>query len=885
MIAPQSTLAQYRIEAMIGAGGMGEVYKAVDSRLGRVVALKILPAQLSESRQRVRRFLQEAKAASSLNHPNILTVYDAGEADVAANGEGPREHVHFIATELVEGSTLRDLIHRERAPLKRIVGYLAQAADGLAKAHQAGIVHRDLKPDNIMVTSDGFAKVLDFGLAKLVEAREEASTAPERTRDGFILGTVAYMSPEQALGKPVDHRSDIFSFGAILYEAAARRQPFAADSDPNTLYRIAHEDPPPLSGLPVELERLITRSMSKDANERIQSMKDVALELRDINRSYDNLRLRTMPKLRVRLWPLAWVAIAVAAVIAGIAAGYRMRLHRAAAALPVRFAISPPENTVFTGVPNSASALQFALSPDGRRMVFVSSQQGKPSMLWLREMDAVEARPIGGTENALYPFWSPSNDAVAFFANNKLKRVSIKGGEAITLCDAFGGRGGSWGDGTILFYSPASGGSVLRVAAAGGEPATALPLDRSRDELLQRWPFFLPDGRRFLYVSKSGTAGRGSEVYAADVTSKASHFVTRSDSNAQFAPPNRVVFMRNGSLYSQEVDRDIRPRGEPVLVQRHVGFAPLIDLGAFSTSNSDTIAYAPWVNPQRKLTVLDRTGRILSTVSEGGDWGTTQLSVAENKAVLTRADPDVGNLDLWSVDVARGVATRMTSTDADENHGVLSPDGKSVAFDSNAAGQEDLYLLHLDSGQTERLTKSEFAVRPWCWTPDGSSIVYIVRHPKNGGDLWLYPVAKRGSPRPLVTTPFYETEASVSPDGRWIAYTSNDEGRDQIYVQRFPDGGERYQVSLDGGVLAKWSAGMRELFFVNGKDELCAVNIRRSDSKFEATPPSVLFHLPGLIAPQAFVTSYEVLSDGRFLMTVTPQDAPARTIHVAMSAN
>ena len=880
MIAPESTIAQYRIEGMIGAGGMGEVYRAVDSRLGRVVALKILPAQLSDNRERVRRFLQEAKAASSLNHPNILTVYDAGEADVASNGDRA-QHVHFIATEMLEGSTLRDVIHRDRAPLKRIVGYLAQAAEGLAKAHQAGIVHRDLKPENIMVTADGFAKVLDFGLAKLIETRQEASTVPDRTREGLILGTVAYMSPEQAQGKAVDHRSDIFSFGAILYEAAARKQAFAGDSEPNTLYRITHEDPPPLSGLPIELDRLITRSMTKEPNERIQSMKDVALELRDISQSYDGLRVRTTPRLRLRFRPLAWIAIA-AALIAGIVAGTFIR-QRPPSPLPIRFAISPPENTVFTGVPNSASALQFALSPDGRKIVFVASQQGKPSMLWLREMDSVAARPIAGTEDALYPFWSPANDAVAFFAKNKLKRISIKGGEAITLCEAAGGRGGTWGDRTILFYGSASGGALMSVSADGGEPAVALPLDRAGGEIVQRWPYFLPDGKRFVYLS-NGT-NHGTNIRAADLASKTSRVVVRSDSNAQFAPPNRLVFMRNGSLYSQDLGRDLGPGGEPVLIERRVGFAPLIDLGAFSTSNSKTIAYAPWVNPQRKLSLLDRSGRIVATAGEGADWGTTQLSVSQGKAVLTRADPDVGNLDLWSVDVDRGVASRMTSSDADENHGVLSPDGKLLAFDSNVSGQEDLYLLHLDTGQTERLTRSEFAVRPWCWSPDGRFIVYMVRQSKNGGDLWLYPVAERGRPRPLIVTPFYETEASVSPDGRWIAYTSNDEGRDQIYVQPFPAGGVRYQVSRDGGAAAKWSADARELFFVNSKDEMCSAKIRRSDAKFEAATPSTLFHLPGLIASQAFVTAYEVLPDGRFLMTVTPQEAPPRTIDVAMNQN
>ena len=870
-IAPDTPIANYRIETLISAGGMGEVYKAVDVRLGRPVALKILPRELSHSRERIRRFLQEAKAASSLNHPNILTVYDAGEA----NG------VHFIATELVVGSTLRDLIHRDKVPLKRVVGYLAQAADGVAKAHQAGIIHRDLKPANIMVTNDGFAKVLDFGLAKLTETREEQSTAVDRTREGLILGTVAYMSPEQAQGQHVDQRSDVFAFGAILYEAGARKQAFSGASEPEILHRIVHEDPEPLVNVPLEFDRVVSRAMAKNPDERIQSMKDLALELRDIASTFDSLKVQTRARRRAKLawW---WMPALVAVTIVAGGIGYILN-RNAPQTHPLRFAIAPPERTSFTSTSNSASALQFAVSPKGNAIAFVAAPAGGHQMLWLRDLASVEARPIEGTEGAYFPFWSPDGDALGFFANGKLKRVNLTGGAPIILADSSDPRGGSWSREAVILFAPNGTGPLYRVPAAGGEATPATALDSTRRERAQRWPSFLPDGSRFIYLSLSGDATPRA-IYTGSLGSKVVQKVAKSDGNAQFVPPDELLFVHRGSLFSLRIDPDsLRSKGEPTLIERDIGFAPSILYASFSAPRRDLIAYARWVNPNRKLTWIDRQGRQAATVSEGADWGASFLSLHGQHVLLNRAEADTGNLDLWDIDLARGVGSRLTTDESDENHGMYSPDGSALAYTSNRAGAFDLYLKKSGERGDHRLATAEGFIALTDWSRDGRFIVYFDRTPATGGDIWY--IADGGSPRPFLKTQFYESQAVLSPDGRWIAYESDQSGRDEIYVQPFPAGGTAYRVSVEEGYVPRWSSDGRELFFVTSNGEIASARVTSSASAFSTAVPTVLFRIPGVVPAQpAFHPWYAVAPDGRFLMVITPADHPTASITVAMNA-
>ena len=846
---------------------MGEVYRAMDTRLGRYVALKVLPAELSQSRLRIRRFLQEAKAASSLNHPNILTVFDAGEA-----GE-----LHFIVSELIAGNTLRDLIHRDHVALKRLVEYLAQAADGIAKAHAAGIIHRDLKPDNIMVTADGFAKVLDFGLAKLTEGPDEMVTIPDRTREGVIIGTAAYMSPEQAQGKSIDHRSDIFSFGAILYEAAGRKRPFAGPSDPDTLHQIIHDEPAPLAGIPTELDRLITRALAKDPEERIQSMKDVALELRDISRSYDSLRVRTAVRRRVSLRGSTWMAIAAIAFIAGAGIGYRIRRSPAGGNEPIRFAITPPERTTFTATPNSSTALQFAVSPSGKSIAFVASGPSSKPLLWVRDLGSVEARPLNGTEGAWFPFWSPEGTALGFFADGKMKRISIGGGAPAVLTDASDPRGGTWSRDGVILYAPAIAGPIYRIPEGGGDPAPATALNAARHERGHRWPHFLPDGKHFVYLSLGPSRG----IYAGTLGSLESRPVLNGiASNVEYVLPGELLFIRGGGLYAQAIDdRTLHAVGDPVLIEQHIGYAPTLYYGSFSASPHDLIAYASRVNPNRQLTLFDRHGQALGTATEPADWGTASLSVLGDKAVMTRADVDSASLDLWLVDLTRRIASPLTSDPADENHPVWSPDGSEIVYTSNRDGLPDLYVKNVAGSQRDRLLAKTNAGVPTSWTSDGRYIIYWDRTPDTGMDLWLVSSHDQSAPRSLLRTRFNEADGAVSHDSRWLAYSSTDSGRDEVYVQPFLREGPRYQVSSSGGTAPRWSADGRELFYVTAGGEIAAVRITANKTRFETTAPTTLFRIPGVInSPPTFRIAYDVTNDGRFLMNVTPAETSVATI-------
>ena len=874
-IAPDTTIDNYRVESLISAGGMGEVYKAVDVKLGRAVALKVLPPELSHSRERIRRFLQEARAASSLNHPNILTVYDAGEA----NG------VHFIATELVVGSTLRDLIHRDRVPLKRITGYLAQAADGVAKAHQAGIIHRDLKPANIMVTNDGFAKVLDFGLAKLTESADDQSTYPDRTREGLILGTVAYMSPEQAQGQPVDQRSDVFAFGAILYEAGARKQAFAGATDPEILHRIIHEDPTPLDNVPAEFDRIVTRAMAKNPDERIQSMKDLALELRDIASTFDTLKVQTSRRLS-RSARSRWLTAAIfTAVVVAAAAGGYLLIPKSTARQPLRFAIMPPERTTFATTSNSASALQFAVSPKGDTIAFVARPESGRQMIWLREFDSVDAHPLEGTEGAYFPFWSPNGDALGFFGDEKLKRISLHGGAPVILADAPDPRGGTWSREGVILLSGNTVGVLARVPAAGGEATPALAIDASRKERGQRWPFFLPDGKRFLYLSLTDDAARRTVCAASLGASVRPLVITKADGNSEFVAPDQLLFVRKGTLYSQRLNpRTLRPEDDPILVEREIGFAPSILYASFSAASDDVTAYAKWVNPNRKLTWLDRQGQEAATVSEPADWGASFISLRGDHALLNRTEPNTANLDLWDIDLSRGVGSKLTTDESDDNNGFFSPDGTMLAYTSNRAGAFDLYLRKAGDREGHLLVKTEGGASLTDWTSDGRYLVYHDRSQKTQGDIWVLPIAERGPPHPFLRTPFYESYGVVSPDGYWMAYSSDESGRDEVYVQPFPNGGKSYRVSVNGGHVPHWSSDGHELFFVTPAAEIASVRVSATGSTFSCSVPTMLFRIPGLVGAQpAFHPWYAVAPDGRFLMVITPKDRPAASITVSMN--
>jgi Tol biopolymer transport system component len=633
--------------------------------------------------------------------------------------------------------------------------------------------------------------------------------------------------------------------------------------------------------VPAEFDRVVTRAMAKNPDERIQSMKDLALELRDIASTFDSLRVQTRARRRAKSTRSVVALIVIPAIIAA-AAGYL--LHRPKPITqPLRFAIAPPENATFTSTSNSASALQFALSPKGNVIAFVAARDGGPPMVFLRDFASVDGHPIAGTEGAYFPFWSPETDAIGFFADGKLKRISIAGGPPVVLADALDPRGGSWSrDGTIVF-SAGTVGPLLRVPATGGEVTPALKLDRPRHERSQRWPFFLPDGKRFIYLSLNGDAVPRA-IYQGELGSDSVRQVIKADGSAQFVAPDELFFVRKGSLYSQRLDPDtLAAKAQALLVERDIGFAPSIQYASFSAASDGVLAYAPWVNPNRRLMWIDRHGKELAAASEPADWGASFISLRGDHAILNRTEPDTGNLDLWDIDLTRGVGSKITTDENDDNHGLLSPDGGALVYTSNRAGAFDVYMRKGKSDS--KLVTSEGGVALTDWTLDGRFVIYHDRGRSTQADIWMLPVTEGGPPRAFQKTRFYEGYATVSPDGHWIAYQSDESGRIEVYVQPFPAGGKTVRVSVDGGFEPKWSADGREIVFLTHNSEFVSARVKPSGEDFRCDLPATLFRIPGVVpAAPAFFPWYALAPDGRFLMVITPTDHPTAAITVAMNS-
>ncbi|HXG57472.1 MAG TPA: hypothetical protein VNL91_00420, partial [Thermoanaerobaculia bacterium] len=541
---------------------------------------------------------------------------------------------------------------------------------------------------------------------------------------------------------------------------------------------------------------------------------------------------------------------------------------------PVRFSLHAPEGTRLTGTPNSATALQFAISPDGKTFAFVATGADGQPRIWLRELASVEARPLAGTEGAFFPFWSPDGKEIAFFAQRKLKRIPANGGAPVDLADANDARGGSWSRDGVIVYVPIAGPTPMyRIPAAGGDPAPAtFSHEINEHHPGHRWPSFLPDGRRFLYFSLGDDHERQG-IWTGSLDSKEAHFVTESDSGAQYVSGG-LLFVRRGALYFQRFDlRSAKTDGDAVVVQRNVGYAPVICYGAFSAAGR-VAAFAPWINPGRQLALLDRRGTMLAKFGDPADWGTTALSLHGENAVLPRSDPDTGNLDLWLVDVRRNVSMRLTSTGVNENHPVWSPDGSAIAYTLATRGKGQLAIRRGERSEERALSVD--IDRPTGWTPDGRQIV-VQGRVLAGRKLWVVNASGSLGQRPLREGETEEAEGVVSPDGKWIAYASNEKGRFEVFVQPFPMRGERYPISTAGGVLPKWSPDGRELFFLSADKKIASVRVLESATRFRATAPEMLFAIPGNVPdPEAYRTAYAPTADGNFLMVLShEQEAPA----------
>ena len=864
-------LGPYEILASLGAGGMGEVYRARDSRLGRDVAIKVLPADVASHPERVKRFEKEARAASALNHPNLVTVHDIGNSD----------GVEYIAMELVEGRTLREMLADGPLAPRTFLSVGAQVADGLARAHAAGIVHRDLKPENVMVTRDGFAKILDFGLAKLVEVEgpghtTKAPTVSGATEPGVVMGTIAYMSPEQALARPVDFRSDQFSLGSILYEMAAGRRAFSRDSAPETMTAIIRTEPEPLASLapltPAPLRWIVERCLAKSPEDRYASTRDLARDLATLRDRLSETSSGTSAAgvaapaptpihrpMRAIPWALAGLLAAGLAWL--LLAGSR---SKAAAPAPMRLSVTLPPGVVLS---QSDIESHSSISPDGRWLVFVGSS-GEKEQLYLRAIDSMVSHPLAGTEGAISPFWSPDSRNIGFFADGKIQRIPVAGGPPQLICDGGIEALPNWGpSGQILFIQLGPSAGLWAVDAAGGEPRRIRGLD-ARNESALLWPRFLADGRHFLFMSIDPSGERGGFPLLLELLDeKEATTVGRVSSRFEIASGHLLV-VREGVLLAQPFDRQ-RLTGEPTALAEHVYQfnGPL--MAGFSASQTGTIAYELATRPSR-VSWLDRHGAVLETLPVTGAVLSLRLSPDGRRVAMAIDDEKKGSSDIWSYDFERHLPARVTLDPRDEKNPVWSVDGRTIYFRCDWRGPPDVYRVTVGAPETA----APVVVRPGVQlpedvSPDGRSLIFTEFVRRTNGDLWLFPLAGGGEAVALTQTPFDEKGARFSPDGRWLAYYSNESGNREVYLRPVAETGERVRVSSGGGTMPRWRHDGKELFYLAPDKAVMSVPLG-SGGRPQPGVATALFRVDGI------VRDFDTAADGqRFLLDIAePDPAP-----------
>jgi eukaryotic-like serine/threonine-protein kinase len=884
LLGPGAGLGPYEILSAIGAGGMGEVYRARDTRLKREVALKILPATFATDPGRLARFQREAEVLATLNHPNIAAIYgleggptEAGpyvtERAEPTVGGGFRRPMQALVMELVEGETLAERIARGAIPVADAVSVAKQMAEALEAAHERGIIHRDLKPANIKVRSDGTVKVLDFGLAKLTDPNDpndptdptvanRFSISPTITSPalmtgvGVLLGTAAYMSPEQAKGRPADKRSDIWAFGCVLYEMLTGQRAFPGDDVSETLAGVIKSEPDwdaVPNNTPASIRRLLRRCLQKDPRRRLRDAGDARIELEE---PPDAQQIAVGPS---RLWR-GRAAIALAVLVATIAVAIRF-LSAPPSAPAVVFDVGPP--------PGGRIDIGEPLSPDGRMVAFIAAGETGPSQIWVRPLDSTTPRLIPGTEQAQRPFWSPDSQWIGYFAQGKLAKVQISGGPPLVIANE-GSRDGAWSPEDVILVGGQRGKPLLRVSAGGGQ---ATPVTELRaNEISHDYPDFLPDGRHFLFMAR-GTTLAEAALYVGSLDSKDRHLLSGINSGARYSPTGHVLFVRDNTLMAQTFDvRRFELSGSPFPVARDVP-GPV---APFSTSSNGALAYLSGATASNsELTWFDRTGKPLGRVASRGAYSMQALSPDDNYVAFSNAAADI-----WVLDIGKGVASRVTSDPASDFFPVWSPDGRRIAFSSNRGGTSNLYERTFGVvGEDKLLLKSNGPdANARDWSPDGNYLLYNA-----AGDIWALPMAGNEKPMRVTETSFAELNPVLSPDARWMAYSTDETGEDQIYIQSFPQPGVRQQVSGTGGFQPRWSRDGKELFYIRPDFMLMSVSVKALDARLDVSAPVPLFRKQlAVLGPIATQRSYSVSADGRFLMNVSPDDL-ARPITVVLN--
>ncbi len=839
-------LGPYEIVAPIGAGGMGEVYRARDTRLEREVAIKVLPSHLSENPEFRARFEREAKAISGLQHPNICVLYDVGR----------QEGVDFLVMEYLEGETLAMRLTRKPMTPGETLRIGIEVADALDKAHRSGIVHRDLKPGNVMLTKGG-AKLMDFGLAKLqavatgapsgTPAFSAVATLPSMaspvTVAGTVVGTVQYMSPEQIQGKEADARSDIFGFGAVLYEMLTGQRAFQGKSQLSVASSILERDPEPPSAIqpqtPPALEQLIRTCLAKDPEERWQTAHDVKLQLRAIEESGSEaspaaVTEKAGAKNRERLaWALAGI---LAALAIAVSAFY---FSQPSTTQVVRSFIPEPAKASYIFMGDEAGPP--SLSPDGKMLAFVAAAADGIAMLWVRPLDGLEARPLPGTEHAWGPFWSPDSRFIGFAADGKLKTIDTNGGRPVAVCEAGALRGGSWGrDGTIIF-SPGFRDSLYRVAASGGTPTLLTRLDEQH-HTSHRWPFFLPDGKHFLYLAINHEMPRSENdgLYFASLNGKENRLLMPLYANAVYASGN-LLYLRENQLVAQPFD-PVKGvfKAEPQRVADGVADDISTWRGVFSVSANGILAYAGGGRVESQLAWFDRSGKQLSTVGEKvPGFNTMRLSHKGDRVALSI---ESSTNDIWIMDISRGVRTRLTFGQVGNTFPAWSPDDQWIAYGTLARNGTAIYRRPAGGGAEELLLDAAGPRQTADWSPDGKYLLFVKGPVGSHQEIWALPLSGDRKPFQLVPSgALYSDEPHFSPDGHWIVYESNESGRAEIYVMTFGGRPGKWQVSSNGGTTPRWRSDGKEIFYLSTEGFLTAVPVSPVPSGFQIGVPHQLF--------------------------------------------
>ena len=836
---------RYQLLSKLGSGGMGEVWKARDTELDRDVALKVSKGEFTA------RFKQEARTIAAFNHPNICQIYDVGS--------------NYIVMELIDGVQLSGPL-----PVDKAVAYAGQILDALDAAHRKGFTHRDLKPANVMVTAKGVVKLLDFGLAKqrVRELGPDDVTGAALTKEGNITGTLQYMSPEQLNGKEADARSDIFAFGCVLYEMLSGKKAFSGSTTASVIAAIMEREPEPLETAP-PLDRVIRKCLMKDPDERFQTARDLKTALLW---AVEGEGASSAPS-RSRLSKMGWFAAVAATLVAVVFAVLYFRATT----------VTAPETRLDIVTPATNNPAAFALSPDGRKIAYVASGDGA-SRLWVRSLDSTSAQPLPGTENAYSPFWSPDSRSLGFFADQKLKRIDLGGGQPQSLADVATTliSQGAWSEQGVILFNPSAVAGLSRVPASGGQVVAVTKLEKG--QLGHRAPRFLPGGNQFLFTSYGTDAGLWLGSLNAGEPRRISAFALGTESAGEYLAPGWLVRVRGNVLAAQRFDtRRGQLSGDPVTLAQGVGINQISLAGSFSVSPSGTIAWRTGGGGKRQLIWFNRAGQNV------GAWGAPdeanlrfpELSPDGKRVAITRG-PNFAS-DLWIEEGARN--SRFTFGQGNHLVPIWSPDGKRVEFTSNGkGGVNDLYQKPANgSGSEELLFESADGKQPDSWSPDGRFILY--RSGQNNGDLMVLPLAPDqkttdGKPYAFLSTPFNEQNGVFSPDGKWVAYQSDESGRHEIYVRPFPGPGGQWQVSTGGGRMPRWRGDGKELYYLSPDLKLMAAGVTVQGASLAPGTPEALFQTHVIVNPNR---QYDVGRDGRFLIATDLESASSEPIHLLLN--